>query len=344
MIHALTPIAHKLDKVHEFISHLMSQVWCAGGPWDESRLYSDFVGLVKALDAEPNRTKKVMPRLKHLHDLFSALSEPQRRWLRIKFYVNNNVPDLCCGNLLSPARYSDIEKSSPDLAKELHSFFDDLYSDLLVSALVKRTYGCRRDHYKAFMGAQSVKTCPACGMRDLLTEDNTPVGAYDHFLPKGIYPFNSINFKQLVPICDICNGKYKTTKDPLYRDSASRKAFHPFVAPTVAIGIQVGLPGPLIDEAKAEEIELKFTSGNQQDEVDTWAWLYGIEEQYRSFANENGKHWAKQIINFSNRPGQKSTRECYEDHIATYKDQPLRDQHFLRVPFLEECERVGVFN
>jgi len=344
MIHTLKSIDHDLDKLHGYIKHMVQHVWCVGGVWSDANLVRAFKTLVDAWDGEPKRKNKVMPRLKIIHDLFAQLTVAQRQDLHDRFDVNNNVSALCCGSLADPLRYAEVESMALVLSKALHGFFDELYSDLMVSAPVRRTYGCRRDHYKAFMAAQSVKSCPACGIRDLLTEDNTPVGAYDHFLPKGIYPFSSINFKQLVPICDICNGKYKTTKDPLYRDFASRKAFHPFVAPTIAIGIQVGLPGPLIDEAKAEEIELKFTSGKQQDEVDTWAWLYGIEEQYRSFANENGKHWAKQIINFSNRLGQKSARECYEDHIATYKDQPLRDQHFLRVPFLEECERVGVFN
>ena len=51
--------------------------------------------------------------------------------------------------------------------------------------------------------------------------------AYDHYLPKVLYPFNSINFRNLAPACHECNSTYKLGKDPAHNPAGRRKAFNP---------------------------------------------------------------------------------------------------------------------
>lgn len=66
--------------------------------------------------------------------------------------------------------------------------------------------------------SRELQLCPTCG------EDGTP-NTLDHYLPKQIYPEFSITACNLVPMCDICQGK----KLALTVNAANQRLFlHPY--------------------------------------------------------------------------------------------------------------------
>jgi hypothetical protein len=73
--------------------------------------------------------------------------------------------------------------------------------------------------------------CPFCGIGNIKSPHHTKREAHNHYLPKALYPFNSINVRNLAPTCHECNSTYKLSKDPAHNDAKRRrKAFNPYMS------------------------------------------------------------------------------------------------------------------
>ncbi|RLD89272.1 MAG: hypothetical protein DRJ09_06835 [Bacteroidetes bacterium] len=84
-------------------------------------------------------------------------------------------------------------------------------------------------HYKEFMKSNTEGICPFCGIHTIKENNHKYREVYDHYIPKAIYPFVSLNFKNLAPMCQECNSTYKGTKVPIEDDNKKRKlAFYPY--------------------------------------------------------------------------------------------------------------------
>lgn len=177
-----------------------------------------------------------------------------------------------------------------------------------------------------------------------------PKKAYDHYLPKALYPFNSINFRNLVPACHHCNSSYKTSKDPAVtpkdpaRAAQRRKVFYPYSATQYAIDLTVDFKKSAIEHLTPVDIDLKFGPPALVDEIETWKDVYGIEERYQAkcCSDNDGKYWLAQILDEWNVDGKPP-----EDYLKTLARQtikrPYAECNFLKKAFLDGCERVGLF-
>lgn len=105
-----------------------------------------------------------------------------------------------------------------------------LWEDYPQNQLLIDKYNTVQSHFEAFIDPdyQKAFVCPFCGLLSL-----KPKGLYrspyDHFIPKAMYPFMSINFQNLFPICHDCNSDEKKDIDTLYLTPTQRhKALYPF--------------------------------------------------------------------------------------------------------------------
>lgn len=107
--------------------------------------------------------------------------------------------------------------------------------------------------------------------------------AFDHYLAKQTYPFVSINFKNLVPTCFVCNSIYKRSKDVLVFNGKRKKLFillHKKIIKSVFIFFKPACV--YSDGIKPEDFELKCTCIGHQEEVENWMRIYNIQEQYKA--------------------------------------------------------------
>ncbi|WP_460645922.1 HNH endonuclease [Leclercia adecarboxylata] len=248
------------------------------------------------------------------------------------------------------ARYADIAVNLKELSEQLGTFFKGLYSQSLLDlAALRAKIGDIDDHYKNFVQINKVGKCPFCGISDLLSEYHTKREAYDHYLPKALYPFNSINFRNLVPACHYCNSSYKTSKNPAYtpKDPAGsvrrRAVFYPYKPVTHAIDLQVTLHTSDIENLAPNDIALQFGPEAVAEEIDTWKDIYGIEERYKAkLCGENdGKYWLTQVLDEWREDGRNPT-DFLKTLARQTRNRPYADCNFLRKPFLEACEAVGL--
>ncbi|WP_218120428.1 hypothetical protein [Nitrosomonas sp. Nm132] len=121
----------------------------------------------------------------------------------------------------------------------------------------------------------------------------------EQHLPKALYPFNSINFRNLAPACHECNSTYKLSKYPAHNDAERRrKAFNPYAKASHVIEMQVALQHSDIEKLTPADVNLQFGPAAINEEIDTWKDVYRIEERYKAkLCRENdGKYWLTQVL------------------------------------------------
>lgn len=360
MLFPYTYVPHKMEKMQVFIDFIFHKVWCKapigmafhpdlfeGNP-DLKEVMVELGFSAKA----PVSGKAFYKDVKAIYELFAPLLPQEIDQFRQWYQGNNELEKVCANDPATHlARYSDIAVNHGDLADQLATFFKGLYSQSLLNiAVLRAKIGDIDDHYDSFVRANRVGKCPFCGITDLLSEYHTKREAYDHYLPKALYPFNSINFHNLVPACHHCNSSYKTSKDPAHmpkdpaRAVARRVVFYPYKPVAHTINLQVTLQHSDIAKLTPADITLQFGPAAITQEIDTWKDVYGIEERYKAkLSGENdGKWWLTQVLDEWNVLGRSPAdfMTALRMHEAS---KPYADCNFLKRPFLEGCQRRGIF-
>jgi hypothetical protein len=192
------------------------------------------------------------------------------------------------------------------------------------------------------MKSNTTGKCPFCGLGDIKGVHHTKREAYDHYLPKALYPFNSINFRNLAPACHECNSTYKLSKDPAHNAAGRRKAFYPYATGVHKIEISITLDNSDIDRLTPNDIKLTFGPTSNHEEIETWKEMYGIDERYKAkCCDGDAMDWLEQF---------RILRDACDvtpvDALATVQQQtlksPLANSNFLKLAFLEGCHRAGL--
>jgi len=286
-------------------------------------------------DKIPKYGKEFVENVKVVFELCKNLTNSERRKLCYWYQVNNQIEKLCDGTY-QPVLYDDLEIFNPNLKKAIKSIYDNLYEQSKIG--LKKI----SEHYNEFVKINKKGICPFCGIYPMDGQYSKTREPYDHFLPKSLYPFTSINLKNLVPMCHKCNSGYKMTKSPIFDSSKNRrKAYYPYGA-IADITINVSLKSNNIQNLEPNDISL-IISSTEQEKVDTWQELFGIDARYKAlFCEGDGKDWMQQIIETA--PYFGMTEMDYLDTIKKqFKENPYKDKKFLKVPFLDACTTIGIF-
>jgi 5-methylcytosine-specific restriction endonuclease McrA len=327
-------INHGVEKLHSYIEHLVVEVWCkAKQPFATGLLHKDFEPIVKS------NNKFLLDPITEIHGYFLQLTDEQKKQIADGFQRNNDLEAVCNGTK-SPMRFSDITAMNSDLSASMNDFFKNLYYSVLKISAVKKECGDLDEHYDAFMVLNKSGKCPFCGLSDLKSDLVSRRDAYDHYLPKDVYPFNSVNFKNLVPACNTCNSSYKLAKDPLFdkKSNKVRKTFYPFSNAKPDINFGVVINSLDSQDPKKNSIELSITSVTCQEEIDSWRDVYGADERYLDKCkSEDAKLWLQQICddirNYEHDP-----TIFFPKYINGRNQQPFYlEYNFIRIPFLQSC-------
>lgn len=358
MLFPYTYVPHQMEKMQEFVDFIFYEVWCKA-PDSGTFSFSLFDGnpelkeLIESFHySDAQGADFFNGHVEHIYGHFSALSPAQIAQFLQWYQANNNIERVCANDpALHIARYIDIRAVHLELSEQLATFFKGLYSqDLLGLKALREKIGDINDHYKAFMGANRKGKCPFCGIADIQGIYHSTREAYDHYLPKGIYPFNSINFRNLVPVCHHCNSSYKTSKNPAFtpKDPAGtihrRKVFYPYSDQGHNIEVKIDLNKPDVDHLTPDDIQLAFGPPAINEEIETWKDVYGIEERYKAkcCSETDGKYWLAQLLDEWKEDGHSP-----DDYLKTLsrsaEKYPFAECNFLRKAFLDGCARAGLF-
>ncbi|WP_254413399.1 hypothetical protein [Dyadobacter diqingensis] len=146
-------------------------------------------------------------RLQVLFEAYMGLAVAEKVQVQ-QAYGNNNSIAQVCNNAIRPVKFDELPVGIRDPLKGLYGSRGVLYQMLTAKDnydAVKKRCGSLKGHFESFRVHNPLSVCPFCGMENLLTDYDDTKNEYDHYLSKGDYPFYSINFNNLTPVCDYCN-------------------------------------------------------------------------------------------------------------------------------------------
>lgn len=209
-------------------------------------------------------------------DVDTAFSEMNK----IEGLFNSKVARNCIDNL--PLQIQGKAKS----------LFVHLYEHTLTS------YGIKK-HYEAFSKQLNNNWCPFCGMEQLVDYTHQKED-YDHLLAKSIYPFASVNMKNLIPMGQKCNRTHKKKKDLIWDNVKQIKAVNPYKA---TIDIRVNFDGTKLPSYAGKNGVWSIKVTPNREEVTRWDYVFNICDRIKKDYLTRGRKpeyqvWLTDYINF----------------------------------------------
>jgi hypothetical protein len=331
----------KLHDVNSFVNYIMLEVMLRANKYP-NRVFNPNLAIAKyqTLINGANNDYVLNP-LKKIFIICKKLKPSEIKLLKRAVHHNGKISALCDG-ILTPVRYEDINSINVDLAVAIRTFCDALYVNCLDIACFYNQYEKIDEYYKKLV--QRKLTCQCCGVGTILNQFHAHRSALDHYLPKSKYPFVAVNFKNLIPICDTCNGKYKLDKDTLLVIEKkgnkvlrrfSTKAFYPFSKTRHSIDISIKFKTVYSSTIETKDLDVILSHPTEQTKVDNWNRIFGIEDNYKATCcSENMMAYYEDYFS-----ALKNRGVTLDQHISDLKLNNYYDMNFLKVPFLEAIHR-----
>lgn len=340
MIFSYINIPYKIRKGQSFVNYIVLEILCRahknGMPNDFTE--SIIIDKYRVFFTDVNQNYIKDP-ITNSYSICRQLDKNDISLLRQAIHTNIQIQEICNGNI-KPVLFEDIKKIDKRLANYLYVFCKSLYVEVMKLKPFTDMFGKLAEHYTEFATVNLLKTkrCPYCGYTRMLNEYNTKKEAYDHFLPKEQYPFISIHFNNLAPMCHTCNSSYKSRKNPIdiKRTGKRKKVFFSY-ANYGRIGFHVSLNNPDLLNIKPNEIKVQNSLLGYQEEIESWEEIFGIQERYKSIYSGESFNWLEEA-----RIATKNFGETFTEHKSNLNNNYFSNENFLKLSLLEACERQKI--
>ena len=255
-------------------------------------------------------------------EIYKGLSPSDKLALKQAFHANSDIESLCKDVTKTPVKYEQLsflfEKNIKDKKEKeicfLKEFSMKLWKDYPFVNRIKSTYGVVQGHYNQLMRLDENrgKVCPFCGIYPMLppTESSSEKNRddYDHIAAESIYPFVSVNFKNLAPACKYCNTNEKKTEDVFFNKSTGnrRVVLYPYDQTYNCNELNITInnvtpynPTSLKTLFNAVDWDLAIDkAGTIEPYLITWDEVYHIKERYKRCLKTMEKEWFGQLAAF----------------------------------------------
>lgn len=272
-----------------------------------------------------------------IHDYVKGL-EANRGYLSDCFVDSNCIEEICACTK-TPVRIEDLAVPN-DIRETIEKLFDDLYDQVLYQRdSFSNEYGTvRTDHYNPFrIHNAHISKCPFCKILPVRTEFSKERDQYDHYLPISKYPFSAVNFYNLIPTCERCNGlRIKGSKD-LFVDVPGN-SFYPYADSVNNMEIAVEIdPKPILRESI---ITMTFDSPDPIDkEIETWDHLYCTKQWYTDIAIGSIKDWFDffhGLKKVNDEDGVLTLEQAIRGWVLGLKAEREKELNFIKIPVISE--------
>lgn len=313
--------------LHQHVLDFFNRIEYETSDFDNSFFGNDFLEIV-------NRHPKILrDRSKNIYNQLKLLNQQNRSKICEQIRVSNNIEDICSGTFIP----TKIDNKSSGIWKDLREFFLDLYKQVLDGSGFNEKYSTSlRDHFDGFGRLNKIITkCPFCGIGELKKEEDETRDQYDHFLPKSLYPFSSVNFSNLVPSCKECNSfDVKGEEDTI--SISTGKLFFPYSLNHQSISIEFHISK---DDYELENIDWQIDFSNaigQNDEIDSWRAIYSIDSRYQGFVKARIAKWYRHYWLTVNAKSYSKIIEADRDEVyfEFLRNDEEVDLDFIRLPSL----------
>ncbi|MGE0638204.1 MAG: hypothetical protein AB7P01_17295 [Bacteroidia bacterium] len=322
MIYAYKPLTHKIEKFHENFAYFFEKMIEKDlAAYDEKKL------LRKPFAKIINASGKLVGDMKKIVEQYHLLSKADKKVIKDALGNNCEIESLCDNSGgFTPVKYEQITDET--FRKLLKDFLTELWEGYYFVNSIRDNFGTVQEHFLKFKEHQGTHVCPFCGLLPLKPAKGVYRNAYDHYIPKAFYPFVSVNYQNLFPICTDCNSDEKKATDTLYRVAARRQVFF-----------------PLDKKYKGEQLSVEITTNENYDkktlktllgEIDwdlaiqlagasdprlvSWDEIFHIKRRYKEHLIDFQRTWFEDFV-------VRRYKEDMEDGLTfkRYKEKLLKD-------------------
>lgn len=299
MIYAYRHLAHRIENFNANIAHFFEQLFA-----NDLAAYDENVLLQAAFIPIVNRSRvSLKDNLVAITLAYHALSANEKLEVQQAFQLNSNIQNLCNDTTALPVKFDALPNAIRGLLKD---FLTMLWEDFPQNALLEASCGTVQEHFVAFVSSahQQALVCPFCGLNKLKTSESINRDAYDHYIPKAFYPFISINFQNLFPICHECNSDEKKATDTLYNGAARRQVFFPFDTTYQPAQLSISVTpteayNPTNFKTLLYDITWHYTlllAGNPDPRLTSWDEIFHIKRRYTENVLRYQTEWYDELI------------------------------------------------
>lgn len=285
---------HKIENLQKYLYYFFAQLFTNAFPTytHASFIHADFQATINA-----NKVQ-VDDRLEAIHKAYMKLTGYQKTVVQRAFRNNSDTKGICSGTV-RPYKYSDLPNG---IRKPLKDFYDELWGSnkILSYARVVDKCGTLKDHFNQFRKKNTNSVCPFCGLDGLLNEYDDLKNAYDHYIPQKKYPFCSVLFSNLSPICDTCNRSgNKGSKDIPFNQSTKTQRQLYFPYETLAnhkIEVSINSTSTDLKRNSSWTLNIDCVPATNVHKKEAWNDIFRIEKRYKAIIKKGSSHWADKII------------------------------------------------
>jgi len=370
MIFTYQYINHEIEKLQEFLDYLFYDVWLvAEGTFNFSKLdkNDELKRICEKLELEDTEWGNFFNgRIAWIYDEFAKINDDNFKLELIDYYHNNNnIEALCSTKTLKPLSYLELKTKYPDLEKAINSFYSKLYgseSPFNLDVFGQLSKKLLQSHYKDFVEKNNDGICPFCGVNSIDGNIVSTKDAYDHYLPKSIYPFNSLNFKNLSPMCYKCNSANKGINDPIEHIKGRKLAFYSYSKNHPEIEFKFELLSNNVKALTPDDYSLSINAPTNNEELETWKRIFKTDRKYKLdgtieyygiydelICNKYGaKEWYEDIYDYYENAkliSEIEDADKYYEKVIKATTRNLKSvKNTLKRKFLEECKAKGLLN
>lgn len=224
MIYTYKYLPHRIEGFHTNIVYFFEQLFA-----NDLAVYDENILLLPVFIPIVNASKvRLRDNLELITRTYNLLTDAEKEQTKLAYSANLDIENLCSNVAQIPFKYEALPITIRKITKD---FFTMLWEDYPQNKILENYYGTVQEHFNLFVSHthQKALICPFCGLNKLKVSESINRDAYDHYVPKALYPFTSINFKNLSPMCHECNSDEKDDTDTLFEDNGTRRlVYFPF--------------------------------------------------------------------------------------------------------------------
>jgi hypothetical protein len=299
MIYAYKYLTHRIENFHANIAHFFEQLFA-----NDLAVYDENVLIQAGFIPIVNRSRvSLKQNLEAITLAYHGLLPNEKLVVQQAFQLNRNVQNLCNDPTALPVKFDALPNGIRVLLKD---FLTMLWENFPQNALLEGSCGTVQEHFNSFVASthQQALICPFCGLNKLKTSESINRDAYDHYIPKAFYPFISINFQNLFPICHECNSDEKKATDTLYNGAARRQVFYPFDTTYLPNQLSISVTpteayNPINFKTLLYDINWAYTislAGNADPRLISWDEIFHIKRRYTENVLRYQTEWYDELV------------------------------------------------
>jgi hypothetical protein len=321
--------------LNDYVLNFFERIEHETGIFDNAFFDPDFYDIVR------RHPKIVKQPLINIYNVLRRLKQATRSSICNQIKESNNIELVCSGGY-SPVL---LDNDAKGLKKMLREFFLNLYEQVLDgNAFKDKFHTTLLEHFNEFRRAnKNITLCPTCGIGELKMAESKTRDQYDHFLPKSLYPFSSVNFENLILCCKECNSfDVKGDKNTIVLSTG--RLFYPFDSMHKQLSVSFSIA---TDNTIPENIiwDINYSSPDGKiGEIQSWRTIYDIDRRYHDFAKGRIEKWYRFYWEYVN-DGDMAHLSLADRKLACLKALELDEKlhlSFIRKPVIDGFLRDSV--